>query len=765
VLEDGRPKALQIETAAVLVNNSPLHYLLGDEDFERALDVLREGWLLQSQESPGFPHYDNDLRALPSRLRDLLQHKTRVGRRRGERSTSNESGDAGVGVAPEVTRSEMSVIEGWHANTSCVQVSFVSKLTRKATLYTTPLINDFPINAWIFLPPSVLDADLHTPSSPAHLSDQDQHPLPPHQTSRDPHLSFVVHIATPMRVEIDRLQLLFLMRLKDSLTAFKSSLMKFLDPEVMSPQLKDSLEARKSGADSSKMGISGCVAVSCVEVSLLLPSLYTSRPSRATNTDSPLSDDDNLCQVRQGSEPSVGSLGLQLDASSAYPDPHSAQHSESSSQTSLPTAEPDQNGPGSLPAATYSLLGARRGSVESLSTEGRTPSPSGSLASLPVILESNVAEPRVSPLPQSLPLGPVRSVSAIEIHLPNTIKDKLSNGASYSPSLNVSASSTSASSPPSTISNSPEVSITLVMPSLTSSGIPDSVVETSLTTATLSPKSSPSKLSEDEFVLVQSSKLAQPSASPASLPTSATSDTLRVTSTTVGQSDHTSSNELTASANFPVSSESSQLSLTSQRQLKSPAPLRTVPQFILHAEVRHVCALPNIEGGAITARVSVDSVSVRELTVQEYEGKKEMAKKRKRNIPAASQAPSIKARLEVGNQVKRFYPEDCTHAHDIIVIATAEDLDLALLLPNIAILKDFFDDEYLADKPLPLHLKVSGTRAVLMESLDHGADHMQSMSVGVAQLEVHRGHELAPGLDIFRQAVDRSVKNLNISSL
>ena len=767
MVEDGRPKALQIETAAVVVRNSPLHYLLGDEDFECALDVLREGWLLETQESPQFPHYDKDLRALPSRLRDLLQHKTRVGRRRGERSASNESGDGGVGgataLAPEATRSEMSLIEGWHASTSCVQVSFVSTLTRRATLYTTPLINDFPVNAWIFLPPSVLDADLHTPNGPSHLSDQDQCQLPSHQTGRDPRISFVVHIATPMRVEIERLQLLFLMRLKDSLNAFKSSLMGFLDPEAMSPQLKDTLEARKSATNSNKPSISGCVAVSCVEASLLLPSLYTSRPSQATNTDSPLSNED-LAQVLDDSGSSMGPV-IQLDSSTSQFKSSNAHLSKSSSQASLSTSESDQNGPVSVAAGANSLLGVRRGSVESLSTEGRTPSPSGSLASLPVILESDVTEPSDSSRPlSSIPPSPVRSVSAIDVHLPDHTKDKLSNSTSCSLSLTVS-SSISSGTPPSTASIAPEMDVT-VTPSLNSSGVPQSgrmQMSNPAQTTVAGQKSSPSKLSEDEFVFVHSSHPHQPSTDHSSIPTSSTSDTLRVTSTTsMGPSDHTSPNghtSLTASANFHMSSKSSQLSLSSQRQLKSPAPLRTVPRFVLHAEARHICALPNIEGGAITARVTVDSVSVRELTVQEHEGMKEI-KKRKQTIPAASHAPSIKARLEVGNQVKRFYPEDCCDAHDIIVMATVEDLDLTLLLPNIAILKDFFDDEYVADKPLPLHLKVAGTRAVLMESLDHGADHAQSMSVGVAQLEVHRGHELAPGLDIFRQELDRSVWKL-----
>lgn len=169
-----------------------------------------------------------------------------------------------------------------------------------------------------------------------------------------------------------------------------------------------------------------------------------------------------------------------------------------------------------------------------------------------------------------------------------------------------------------------------------------------------------------------------------------------------------------------------------------------------------MCALPNIWSGAIGVRVSVDAVNVRELTVKEYEGMKEIMKKKgTRVITPPEQTPSIKARLEVGKQVERFFPPDSLDVQDIIVMASIDGLDLSLLLPNVTVLKDFFDDEYESLKPLPLHLKVAGTRAVLVENVDHGADHPQSMVLGVDQLEIHKGRELAQGLDIFREDINR----------
>jgi len=173
----------------------------------------------------------------------------------------------------------------------------------------------------------------------------------------------------------------------------------------------------------------------------------------------------------------------------------------------------------------------------------------------------------------------------------------------------------------------------------------------------------------------------------------------------------------------------------------------------LHAKIYRILALPNIRPGEISAKVTAGTISLRELSHREYQGLKELQKKNRRTdcatSPPIDDIPSIKARLEVGEQVGRFYPRESAKDQDIIVIAKAEGLDLSLLLPNITIMKDFFDDEYEPVVPLPLHLKVATTRAVLVEDLTHSADHVQSMQVGVEQLEVHKGRELAHGVDIF----------------
>ena len=720
--DDGRPKALQIETGAIQVKNSPLNELMNSSHFSNALEALKEGWVFASQDNPQFPHYQDDLRALPTRLQELLQQRIRTGRKRGEVSSDESSGSSTTGLAPEANRSEMVAFEGWHINTTCVHVAFVDSYTHKATLRTRTFVDDFPLHLWLFLPPSPLDSSL--PSSPS---------ISPHSGSKDPDFSIIAHIPSDISVELERLQLLFLMRLKDSFSVFKSSLMKFLDPDTFAPHLKETLEAHRMASKDTEeatppMTISGCIALSRVEVSILLPTLSTtSTPSSNIGTSKPgsntlLTDLQILStDPRISTEPDVMKQdGVQdgaqhtsrQDTMPSMVTPDNRQSSQDTTSpmngiTTLPpkaSPTPSRTSKTSLPSSTEPSIAEPPNSTLGSETS-ITCSPSPSMSSLPSILESeedgaiklshskppyaSTSQLLTGPAGSQQPLPP-RSLSAAEL-LPLQHK------------------------PFRTLSDTP--------------------MEHS---------------SEDEFVMVKC-----PVVSPHSAPTSRPP-----ASPDKPVSPPPSSPMLLARCTSPLGPPSTPLSpscsvnsvtlsnrSTSSRRYKSPAPLRTLPRFVLHAQVQHIFLLPNIKAGEISARVSVDTIRLRELSTREYQGMKEMRSRRSVPPSPAGSTPSIKARLEVGNQVGRFYPSDCSQ--DIILIAKVEGLDVSLLLPDIAIMKDFFDDELEVVLPLPMHLKVATTRAVLVEDLSHGVDHELSMSVGVEQLEVHRGRELKQGVDVF----------------
>lgn len=733
-VDDGRPKALQIETAAIEAKNSPLNELMNRRHFSAALQALKEGWAFTSQDNPQFPHYQEDLRALPVRLQELLQQRIRTGRMRGESSSEEFSGSAGL--APEANHSELVAIEGWHVSTACVHVAFVDSY---ATLHTRTFVDDFPLHLWLFLPPSSLDSSL--PPSPSISSNSDE--------LKDPKFSLIIHVPSDIRVELERLQLLFLMRLKDSFTDFKSSLMKFLDPDTFAPHLKETLEAHRLATndmeeDTPPVTISGCIVLSRVEASILLPTMCSTNPSSNSNPSSSLPTDPSsslptdlrtmptdLCTTTEVGGMTKDGVTHTTDPVMVTPDYFRASQDTMSLKRGVITPPPKAS---PTPSRT-SLSEANMVSVAEppdplLLREAGTiisPSPSGSQSSLPNILESEGESakinrsiaPYASTSQLSTDLGsnqllPARSLSAVEL-LPLQRRQEFKRHSAAT--------------------------------------LDDAQMD---------------HLSEEEFVLVK-----HPTASPfrqnttaelpwkpvsAASPCQPTGLVMDTSSAGVNQSSENSSQcasplllppPSTLSPSYSVSSMTLSNKSTSSRRLKSPAPLRTLPQFVLHAQVQHIFLLPNIKAGEISVRVSADTVGLRELGTKEYQGMKEMMNKRSAHVPPppANTVPSIRARLEVGEQVRRLYPSDC-EPQDIILIAKVEGLDLSLLLPNITIMKDFFDDEFEV-LPVPLHLKVATTRAVLVEDLSHGADHVQSMAVGVEQLEVHRGRELKQGVDIF----------------
>lgn len=244
----GRPKALQVETSAITAKNRTLDTLLTNDHFSKALKGLDQGWVFDSQETGQFPHYSNDLRSLPTHLRRLLNHKPRS---RGRASTLKDSNSpssssygererekerenrlpCGSATNPEDRglKTEMNRTEGYHIHTSCVQIAFVDSYTHQATLRTTSFVDDFPIHVWVFIPPSLLDKSLAnqepaSPTGPASTPTGGTHSDKVH----DAMISFIAHAPQPIKAQLERLQLLFIMRLKDSFTEFKNSLMKFL---------------------------------------------------------------------------------------------------------------------------------------------------------------------------------------------------------------------------------------------------------------------------------------------------------------------------------------------------------------------------------------------------------------------------------------------------------------------------------------------------------------------------------------------------------
>ena len=214
------------------------------------------------------------------------------------------------------------------------------------------------------------------------------------------------------------------------------------------------------------------------------------------------------------------------------------------------------------------------------------------------------------------------------------------------------------------------------------------------------------------------------------------------------------------------SRRSSQSSLSSRR-LKVQSPPKMEPQYNLVIKVGGICALPNIQAKEISVRASVNNVKLEEVEVSAdsasgNNSQRQTPRHQKiaKNESTEVVLPKVKARIILGDKVKELFPEDASNL-DIVLIGKANDLDVSLLLPNALVMKDFFDDEYEADNPVPMHLRIENTRVVLMEEAGHGPDHVKTMRIAVDRTDIHRGRRLREGVDVFlergRELMGRAV--------
>ena len=216
------------------------------------------------------------------------------------------------------------------------------------------------------------------------------------------------------------------------------------------------------------------------------------------------------------------------------------------------------------------------------------------------------------------------------------------------------------------------------------------------------------------------------------------------------------------------SSRRSSRSSLSSRRLKVQSPPKLEPLYNLVIKVGGICALPNIQAKEISVRASVDDVKLEEVEIAESAGNNSQRQTPKRQnfkkieSPSSTEVvpPKVKARIVIGDKVKKLFPDDASN-QDIVLIGKANDLDVSLLLPNALIMKDFFDDEYEAENPVPMHLRIENTRVVLMEEASHGPDHIKTMRLAVDRTDIHRGRKLREGVDVFlergREVMGRAV--------
>lgn len=213
----------------------------------------------------------------------------------------------------------------------------------------------------------------------------------------------------------------------------------------------------------------------------------------------------------------------------------------------------------------------------------------------------------------------------------------------------------------------------------------------------------------------------------------------------------------------PISLRRGSTSSTSSVKREKPHPLvRSEPLYILRINVRGVTVLPNIQANEISLRAGVGGVKLTELKASDHKNQTE--KLRRENETNWGETPVIRARIEVGSQVERFdLPPSVINGkeQDTVVMLSISGLTAAVLVKNAPILKDFFDDEYEVDAPVPIQIRIEDTSMVLRESLDHTPNTDSTMNVCIKLAEIHRGAKIE-GINLFPPKSETSSRDVHM---
>ena len=785
-IDDRRPRAIQVETAAIDVKNFSLDTLLKEETFVTAVDGVKQSWLFTREGKKEFPHFDNDLSAMPDRLKKLLNYRERL------KMTKQQGGNP-VDVP---FNSELMATEGWHVHTNCVHVSFAEGYTHEATLYTKTFIKDFPLHLWVFLP-----------------TEDTTTPLSPDSNQNDPTFCFIAHAPNAVHAELERLQLLFIMRLKDSFADFKDSLKKFLtlkslelpaqepssdklaqcqtpptreEPDKGEEERRDTDERAPSRASNGLQDVSasigGCVIMHSVVADIILPSLYTSNNSKklsnskeVTPAPVPLTSEAGLPsgQSKESSRTSLDILSSEKEGRLlSHPRTPSPRLSLSSSQTSLASSQ-----------ASSSNVSSSLASLPLESPYPPLPDPPHSATSNPLPYSHHYSS---SSRATQLPKLHTRSLSAS--HIPTVAVNN-----SFNTSLlnSISAASGTSFYPPSSLSvceHSTETSIVSDEATQEQKASADTMAPNADIMAP-NPESTASNPQEKSHTDSQERSPVN-SATPSTIRDMETEEGFLLVQTSGAISSHSSMPEcgqqpsqvldkpeilvepgtpgvakrkkeggpagdtlsLQPNGSKTLSRSSSRLSLASRRS-KLSSPILVIPKYIVRLQVQQLYALPTVHASSdITVRACVHHLDLDELDAQEFEqsrsefGNQRASGTKKNQYEEGN--PEIKVRFELGDQVERFFPKTDSEGIDAIVIGKAKGVSVSLMTDNAPLLKDFFDDELEAIIPMPIHLRIDDTKVTLRDEPRHTDDNWTSLTFHVDRTNLRRGAKVE-GVDLF----------------
>ena len=746
-INDGRPKALQVETSEITVVSSPISYLADDATFNNVLKSIKTSWLFSNANVDSFPHQANtDGNILPNFMEQLLS-----------------SGFKSMVFLPgETPTSEDACLMAWHLVCRCIAVNFVHEMSESGiTRDTTPFVPDFPIDLWLF----------------ENLTNHHAKSLTPPDQKYKPKLHVVIDISAPIAVTIDHLELLFLMRLGDSLNDFQVTMERiftFDESDVDQKNINDFKPFSKRRPSESQIrarkkcrigdvdfDLSSCVVVKAVYFNATLPIKVKPEQKKKFEEKEPPTPVPKKCPILLKA-PTIDEVSdnYNLPRGESY-DTQKLSVNAVANITSPITLEAD-------PSLLYAIKRSLPGSPRVLTPKIRSPSGGSPVSSSPTISHSaslssmNIDDvesqfegyqdedyfviesvTQQSSTSHASATGQARFESTAEFGGETSLKylDRESTSAKHL-SLSTGESVTTHDE------TGHKTPTNQLPPSPGELQQPPRPVTSQYNTGYKQDQSvkgsadNQGELSNDLHGKGQSSQTCEEG-------DAATQDT----SSALQFSIDDSPSSITTQDNTHVicSHKEDTLSATGLNNIRN-AQIAAPSQWQLQVSISNICAIPVINATGLTAKVSASNVSLTETPLLAADGTDEQEKAKPYKAEDDSSydyQPSVKVRIELGPRIYNYYPTLEEINIPCVVQLHVTGVDAGLLLPLMDNLAMMFDDEIKSSISVPIYIILEGNQFLIMQTPEGHAEDFSSLNISVGSVSIQRGPEV-PKLALWK---------------
>jgi len=723
-LDDGRPKALQVETSEITLVSSPIGCLANDTTFNNVLKSIKTNWLFSNANVDSFPHQANtDGNILPSFMEELLS-----------------SGFKSMVVLPgETPTCEDACLTAWHLACRCICVSFVHEMSESGiTRDTTPFVPDFPIDLWLF----------------ESLTNNQAESLTPPDQKYKPRLHAVVDISAPIVITVDHLELLFLMRLGDSLNDFQITMERIFTfnesdadqknknnfkPSSKRRPSESQIRARKQGRIAGvNFNLSSSIVIKEVQFNATLPIKNKLEDNKKSEDEEATTPVPEKCAILLKAPT--------IDEQSNLPQEDMEKLSVTvvANITSPITVDAD-------PSLFYGIKRSLPGTPRVLTPKSCTPTGGSPVSNSPTISHS-------------------ASLSSMNIDDFDGYQDDdffvIENKLSVTQQSSIICGSASFTGQARFAESAGETSLKYLNRENTSAKhLPPSAGEPLQPVTSQLPKSpqlvQPIVTSQYDIGHKQDQSVKGSADDQGDdLPVEQSLQTSDKNDITIKDASSEPQTFVVGSPSSATTEDNSHLTCLDEEDTFSATSLNKTPnteivapiQWQLQVLVSAICAIPIINPTGLTVKVCAGKVSLKEIPLSAASDAQEKDKAKHYEAEDDSRydyQPSVKLRIELGPRIYNYYPTLEEINIPCVIQLHITGVDGGLLLPLMDNLAKMFDDEIKSSISVPIYIILEGNQFLIMQTPEGHAGDFSTLNISVGSVSIQRGPEV-PKLALWK---------------